>query len=183
MTIITKQLPKNPENIPAQKMGSSTYQAVAAAMGTIRQYQDVPQRFQRQWITAFLGLMVGVSFISGLYLNIASRTAITGREIQHLQRVITDNQRLNADYQTQIALQLSNESLDKRANSAGFVPLTSENIEYFSVPGYARHAGLSLAAQVLPVDDSISAPEYNESLIGWISRQVESASRPLGQDQ
>ncbi len=183
MTIITKQLPKSSDNTPAQKMGTSTYQAVAAAMGTIRQYQDVPQRFQRQWITAFLALMVAVSSVSGLYLNVASRTAITGREIQHLQRVITDNQRINADYQTQIALQLSNESLDTRASTAGYTALTSENIEYISVPGYVRHAGLTLAAQVLPEDDSVSSPEYNESLIGWISRQVESASRPLGQDQ
>ncbi|MGS7457358.1 hypothetical protein, partial [Mycobacterium tuberculosis] len=85
----------------AKNAGANAYQAVADAVGTLRQYQDVPVRFRRQWITAFLAAIVLLTIVAGLYLSVASRTAITGREIQGLQADIRSNQRVNADLETQ----------------------------------------------------------------------------------
>jgi cell division protein FtsL len=182
MTILTKLLTPDSRPDPAQKAGSHAYKAVAEAVGTLRQYQDVPLRLQRQWITAFLVVMVLVSTIAGLYLNIASRTAIAGREIQHLQRLITVNQRANADLQTQIAMLLSSDSLEERALAAGYVPLQGADLKYMVVPGYFPQKGISLVSPAAQTEDIRLSPEYSESLFSWLSRQIETASLPLAQE-
>ena len=126
--------------------------------------------------------MVLVSTVAGLYLNIASRTAITGREIQHLQRLITVNQRTNADLQTQIAMLLSSDSLEARAIAAGYVPLQGADLEYMVVPGYFPQRGISLVSPAAKSEDIRLSPEYSESLFSWLSRQIEAASLPLSQE-
>ena len=183
MTILTKLLTFDIRPKPAKRAGSNAYQAVAEAVGTLRQYQDIPYRFQKQWITGFLAMMVLISIVSGLYLNVASRTAITGREIQNLQRSITENKRTNADLQTQIAMLLSNESLQKRALDAGFEVLKIENLDYLVVPGYINQQGINMDTPNLAIEDIRLSPEFSESLFSWLASQIETASLPLGQEQ
>ena len=139
-------------------------------------------RLQRQWITAFLAIMVLVSIVAGLYLNVTSRTAIAGREIQHLQRLITDNQRTNADLETQIAILLSSDSLEERAVAAGYVPLQNTDLEYMVVAGYHPQQGISMVSPTVPSNDIRISPDYSESLFAWVTRQVEAASLPLAQE-
>jgi cell division protein FtsL len=182
MTILAKLLAPNSRPEPTPKTGSKAYQAVANAVGALRLYQDVPQHLQKQWITAFLAVMILVSIVAGLYLNVASRTAISGREIQQLQRQITANQRTNADLQTQIAMLLSNEALKVRAASAGYMPLQSTDLEYLAVPGYFPQQGFTMVAPVTEPDDNYISPDYSESLFSWLTRQVEAASLPLAQE-
>jgi hypothetical protein len=157
------------------------YHAVAEMAGGLSRYQDVPIRFQRQWITSFLTIVVGLSLVAGLYLNVTARTAIAGRNIQNLEVDIASNERLNADLQTQIAVQLSNNTLEQRALSAGFVKIERADLEYLVVPGYFPPQGINISAPVTAPDVIALSPEFSESLFGWIARQMENASSPLAQ--
>ena len=182
MTILAKLTTPKSLPQPEAKPGSKTYQAVADAVGTLGRYQDIPLRFQKQWITAFLSLMVLVGIVGGLYLNIVSRTAITGREIQALQDDITAGQNDNADLQTQIATLLSNESLQARALAAGYVPLKGEDIDYIAVPGYFPQQDMTTVAPPIENTDLSLSPDFSESLSSWLTRQIENASLPLAQE-
>lgn len=180
MTILGKLI--NPDERPRatrKKKGVSPYQAVAEMAGTLRLYQDMPMRVQREWLIVFLvGVMV-LGLVAGLYLNVTARAAIAGREIQTIEAQIAVNQRVNADLQTKIAIQLSNTVLYERALAMGFEPVTRENLEYMIVPGYFPQQGVSMAQPVVETDILASSPEFSESLFDWIGRQVEAASRPL----
>ena len=183
MTILMKLITPNGKPDRPKKTGSSTYKAVAEAVGSLRQYQDVPQRFQKQWITSFLAIMIGISLVAGLYLNITSRTAIAGREIQSMQEEIAINQRTNADLQTRIALLLSSESLKARALASGYEQLEVKNLDYITVSGYFPQKGVDLSAPIVETEDISVSPEYSESLFDWIAREIEAASVPLAQGQ
>jgi cell division protein FtsL len=172
-----------PRPARAPKESSKTYNAVAEAVGSLRQYQDVPQRLRTQWITAFLAVIVLMGIIAGLYLNVASRSAITGREIQSLQRLITENQGRNADLQTQLASLLSSEYLKQRAIAEGYTPLEGTNLDYIVVDGYYRQEGITLVTPAPESEDLSVAPAYTESLFTWLNRQIEAASLPLAQER
>ena len=182
MTILAKLTTQKPEPEPVKKPRAKAFQAVAEAVGTLRQYQDVPLRFQRQWIAAFLTLMVLIGIIGGLYLTVVSRTAITGREIQNLQAEIVVGQNANADLQTHIATLLSNESLQARAQAAGYAPIKGEELDYITVQGYFPDQNI---APVTPPAENIDlslSPDFSESLSSWLARQIETASLPLAQE-
>ena len=146
---------------------------------TLQKYQDIPLRFQRQWLTTFLAISMLIGVVAGVYLNVTSRAAIAGREIQNLEADIITNQRLNADLQTQISGILSNISLEERAAAAGFVPVARTDIKYLVVPGYVPAQGPNLLAAT-PADDPQGQPaEYSETLFTWLARQLDVASTPL----
>jgi hypothetical protein len=157
------------------------YYAIAEMAGGLGRYQDVPIRFQKQWINSFLTIVMALSLVAGLYLSVTSRTAIAGREIQSLEADITINERVNADLQTKIATQLSNNTLEERAMAAGFVHLERTELEYLAVPGYFPSQGVNIPTPVANPDVLALSPEFSESLFGWINRQMESASSPLAQ--
>lgn len=186
MTILTKLLTPSsrPASRPAasKRTGSNAYQAVAEAVGTLRKYQDVPVRFRRQWITAFLAGTILIGIVASLWLSVVSRAAITGREIQGLQSDITANQRTNADLETRIALLRSNESLQSRAIAAGYTILEKANLEYIVVPDYYPVQGVTLVVPSPAGEDVTTSPEYTESLFSWLGRQLDAASLPLAQD-
>ena len=182
MTILAKPTISKPHLETEQKPGSKTYRAVAEAVGTLRQYQDVPLRFQKQWITAFLTLMVLVGIIGGLYLNVVSRAAIAGREIQTLQAEITENQNTNADLQTHIANLLYNDSLQARAQAEGYVTIERTDLNYIVVSGYFPQQDVSLVSPQVDNTDIRLSPDFSESLSSWLANQVETASLPLAQE-
>jgi len=180
MTIIGKLL--NPSARPtraARKPGASPYQALAELAGTLRYHQEMPLRFQREWLAMFLAGVMVLGLVAGLYLNVTARAAIAGREIQGLEAEIAANKRVNADLQTRIAILLSNTVLAQRARELGFEPATRENIEYIVVPGYVPAQGVNFIQPAAETDLLASHPEYTESLFAWLGRQIESASQPL----
>lgn len=158
---------------------ASAYQAVAEVVGTLRQHQAMPIRFQHEWLAAFLALVMMAGLVAGLYLNVTARTAITGREIQTLEAEIAANKRDNADLQTHIAALLSSQALSQRARSLGFEPVQREEVEYIVVPGYFPPQGVTFVQPAAETDLLAARPEYNESLFEWLGRQLEAASRPL----
>ncbi len=183
MTILSRLM--NPSARPVKAVrkkaekADSPYQAVAELAGTLRHHQEMPIRFQREWLAVFLVGVMLLGLVAGLYLNVSARAAITGREIQSLEAEIAANKRDNADLQTQIATLLSNQSLSQRARALGFEPVKREDVEYIVVPGYFPPQGINLVQPVAETNLLAKKPEYSESLFEWLGRQMEAASRPL----
>lgn len=183
MTILSRLM--NPSARPVKAVrkkaekADSPYQAVAELAGTLRHHQEMPIRFQREWLAVFLVGVMLLGLVAGLYLNVSARAAITGREIQSLEMEIAANKRDNADLQTQIATLLSNQSLSQRARALGFEPVKREDVEYIVVPGYFPPQGINLVQPVAETDLLATKPEYSESLFEWLGRQMEAASKPL----
>ena len=182
MTIIGKLItPGARPRKKTRKPGLDAYHAIAEMADGLGRYQDVPLRFQKQWISSFLTIVVVLGLVAGLYLNVTARTAIAGREIQSLEAEIVTNERVNADLQTEIATQLSNTTLEQRALAAGVVPLQRADLEYLVVPGYFPSQGANMTTTAANPDVLAMSPEFSESLLSWIARQMETASVPLSQ--
>jgi len=127
-------------------------------------------RIQRQWAGLFMLALLIFSMISALYLDVTSRAAIAGREIQSLRLELAVTQRLNADLETQLAVQLSKNDMADRARTLGFRPSLQGEIHYLIVPGYARPSGVNLAfAQPLAPENLTIPSEYTESLWDWFN--------------
>jgi cell division protein FtsL len=136
-------------------------------------------RFQRQWVVSFIATIGMLALLAALYLNVTASTSISGRQIQNLQVAITTNEQINADLETQIATLMSNTVLQQRAQVMGFQPVDPVQLEYMLVPGYFPPQPVTMVSSATPTGALVNAPEYNETLIDWISKQVESASIPL----
>ena len=181
MTIISKLIAPSARPRRTRKPSLNAYRAIVDAAGILGHYQDIPLRFQKQWISSFLVIVVMLSLVAGLYLNVTARTAIAGREIQNLEAEIIINERVNADLQTDIATLLSNNVLEERALADGFIPFELADLEYLVVPGYFPSQGVNMITPVANIDVLAASPEYSESLFSWIARQMETASAPLAQ--
>ena len=139
----------------------------------IHAYKQAPWRVQRQYIGAFLLLVVGLSMIAALYLDVTARAAMAGREIQELRFEIATLQRANADLETQLADLTSTVEMERRALELGYRPVRPGELDYVAVPGFAAPEPDILSAaqdaapysQVLPVD-------YTQSLIEWMDDRI-----------
>lgn len=139
----------------------------------IHAYKQAPWRVQRQYIGAFLLLVVGLSMIAALYLDVTARAAMAGREIQELRFEIATLQRANADLETQLADLTSTVEMERRALELGYRPVRPGELDYVAVPGFAAPEPDILSAaqdaapysQVLPV-------EYTQSLIEWMDDRI-----------
>jgi len=155
--------------------------AVRRAANSLRKYQDIPLRLHKQWLTTFLGSLLLIGVVAGIYLNLTARTAIAGREIQNLEVQIVTNQRLNADLQTKIAGLLSTVTLDERAAADGYVPVQRDDLQYLLVPGYNPGPAAGMLNSTAPQTKQEFPSEYTETLFVWLARQLDFASTPLAQ--
>lgn len=179
MTTAPNKLPNT--DSPSEQF-NRRYESVAGGIGTLRQYQDIPLRLQKQWITSFLLGLVLIVGISSLYLNVAAQIGLTGREVQRLKREILTNKRVNADLQTKIALMLSGTSLKERATEKGYVSVEMTDLDYVTVPGYFPEPAIEMALPATQSENSLLQPEYSETLFTWFARQLETASMPLAKE-
>ncbi|MCZ2128135.1 MAG: hypothetical protein LC099_10230 [Anaerolineales bacterium] len=139
----------------------------------IHAYRVAPWRVQRQWIGAALVVVVVLAMVAALYLNIASRTAIAGREIQDLSETISFSRQTSADLQTQLAKWTSAQSLEQRARKMGFRPVAPNETEYVAVAGYVAKDSIDLSSTALPrLNAPAISPEYNQSLLDWMDRRL-----------
>ena len=136
-------------------------------------YVQAPWRIQRQWIGLLLLGVVGLAMVATLYLDVTSRAAIAGREIQDLMAQIASAQQSNGDLQSRVAELSSEASMYRRAKALGFQPVDPTQVQYVVVPGYTppQPYFLSGAATLKPSSPSIPA-EYTESLIDWLNRNL-----------
>src|SRR5512138_3606265 len=139
----------------------------------IHAYKQAPWRVQRQWIGAFLLIVIGAAMVAALYLDVTARAAVAGRDIQELRVDITTVQRENADLETQLADLTSTAAMQKRATTLGYRPVQPGELDYVTVPGFAKPEPEILEA----ADDAAPAaqdlpPEYTQSLLEWLEDRM-----------
>jgi len=139
----------------------------------IHAHRQAPWRVQRQWIGAFLLVVIGAAMIAALYLDVTARAALTGREIQELQVQITTVQRENADLETQLADLTSTAVMQKRATELGYRPIQPGELDYVAVPGFVKpEPEILLAAEDAAPRVHTLPAEYTQSLLEWFSEQI-----------
>jgi cell division protein FtsL len=146
----------------------------------VHKVRQAPWRVQRQWLGLFLLALVCAAMVAGLYLNITSRAALAGREIQLLENEIADNQRVNSDLETQLAELTSTEVMAERALAMGFRPVRPEDVTYVIVPGYQPPAPVDLSSSADRPAPSILLPEYTQSLFDWFTDRLVVSTRVAG---
>ncbi|HKI53986.1 MAG TPA: hypothetical protein VJ987_07655 [Anaerolineales bacterium] len=149
------------------------------ATNIIHAYRQAPWRVQRQYVGAFLLIVIVVALISALYLDVTARSALAGRKIQELQTEITTMQRLNADLETKLASLTSSSTMQQRALELGYRPVKPGELDYVFVPGYAAPEPDILLAAVDMTSSSPRLPEeYTESLLEWLDTRVKFGDTP-----
>jgi cell division protein FtsL len=139
----------------------------------IHAYKQAPWRVQRQWVGAFLLIVIGVAMIAALYLDVTARATIAGREIQELRFEITTIQRTNADLETQLAKLTSTAEMERRALELGYRPVQPGELDYVPVPGFiAPEPQILLEAEDVTVQPQALPFEYSQSLLEWFDERV-----------
>lgn len=136
-------------------------------------YKQAPWRVQRQWIGAFLLVVVGLSMIAALYLDVTARAAKAGREIQELRFELTVAQRENADLETQLADLTSTAEMKRRALELGYRPVKPGELDYVAVPGFiAPEPEILFAAGDSTPQSQVLPAEYTQSLFEWMDSRI-----------
>jgi hypothetical protein len=144
----------------------------------IHAYKQAPWRIQRQWVGAFLLAVIGIAMVAALFLDVTSRAAVAGREIQEMRFEILTTQRANADLETRLAKLTSSAQMESRARALGYRPVQPGELDYIAVPGFvAPEPDILRAAQDVTVPETSLPYEYSESLIEWLDRQIKSGGR------
>ena len=147
----------------------------AQATQLIHAYKQAPWRVQRQYVGAFLLLVIGAAMIASLYLQVTARSAAAGREIQEIRVQITAVQRANADLETQLAGLTSSAEMQRRAGALGFRPVKPGELDYVAVIGFVAPEPAILRAATDVGQFSLPLPpEYTESLIEWFDDLINS---------
>ena len=136
-------------------------------------YKQAPWRVQRQWISAFLLIVLSISMVAALYLDVTARAALTGRDIQNLSADIITTQQSNADLETRIATLTSHDAMASRALALNYQPVQTNQVQFIVVPGYIipQPANLISAPLLQPSAPTIR-PEYTQSLLDWFDQRL-----------
>lgn len=141
----------------------------------IHAYKQAPWRIQRQWVGAFLLVVIGIAMIAALFLDVTARAAVTGREIQEMRFEIIAIQQANADLETRLAKLTSSAEMERRARVLGYRPVQPGELDYVPVPGFvAPEPDLLLEAQDVTIPEQTLPYEYSQSLLEWLDGQIKS---------
>lgn len=139
-------------------------------MRTNRPILQAPWRTQRQKVGAILLAIVSATMIATLYLSVASRATLLGREIQTLERQINNNKEENANLKTSLARSLSLYATETRSESLGFYPAGAEETHYLPVPGYPPAQVATFVGSTENKVQKVQLPAaYSMSLLDWFS--------------
>jgi hypothetical protein len=145
----------------------------------IHAYKQAPWRVQRQYVGAFLLVVIVVALVSALYLDVTARSALAGREIQELRVATTTMQRSNADLETELAGLTSSLTMQQRALELGYRPVKPGELDYVFVPGYVAPEPEILLAAVDVTTPADRVPDaYTESLLEWFDARVKFGAMP-----
>jgi hypothetical protein len=143
----------------------------------IHAYKQAPWRIQRQWIGAFLLIVIGAAMIAALYLDVTARTALAGREIQQLRIEVAEIQRQNADLETRLADLTSTAVMQERAIELGYRTVLPGELDYVPVPGFVEPEPEILRAAEDTFPHVRTRPaEYTQSLLEWLNEQIKSGA-------
>ena len=122
----------------------------------------------------FLAILVLGALVAIIYLNVTSRAATIGREIQEMQYKIEILERSIADKKSQLAAITSTDEMRKRADESDFVSIEPGEVVYLVVEGYPGRQPASLAPPPMSSVEVIPAlkPDYTQSLVDWFKEQL-----------
>ena len=144
------------------------------AIQIIHAYKQAPWRVQRQYVGAFLLMVIVLALVAALYLDVSARTTLAGRQIQELQDEITTMQRSNADLETELADLTASSVMQQRALELGYRPVKPGELDYVFVPGYvAPEPDILLDAEDTTIYSHALPDAYSQSLLEWLSRRIE----------
>jgi hypothetical protein len=162
--------------IKNEKM-DETFHATRSKMNhLVLAYKEAPWRSQRKWLVLFLLGTVAVGMITGIYLDVTSRAALAGREVQVLEADIANAQRDNSDLETQLAVLLSTSTLLARAEKLGFVPAKPDEVNFMPVTGYFPPEPMVMASSTGSTHSPALDPRFSQSLFGWLDEQMQKAA-------
>ena len=138
-----------------------------------RRIQQASWRTRRQRLGTTLLVILSVVMVAALYLDVASRTTLVGREIQTLEYRTSLVKAENANLKTELARLLSYHEMAARSEVLGFRRATGAEMVYLAVPGYEGQEPVSLVIENNDVaqGDVLSAA-YTQSLFEWMGDQV-----------
>ena len=141
----------------------------------IHAYKQAPWRIQRQWVGAFLLVVIGTAMVAALFLDVTARAAVAGREIQEMRFKIITIQQENADLETRLAKLTSNAEMERRAVAKGYRPVQPGELDYVAVPGFvAPEPDILREAQDVTIPETTLPYEYSESLLEWLDKLIKS---------
>lgn len=141
-----------------------------ATRNLIQAYHQAPWRRQVQFGALVLGTLAVLALIAAIYLNVTSRAATTGRQVQQMQDARQDLEQEIEDLQTQLAYITSIEVMQLRAEKLGFEPVSPAEVTFLTVTGYQGQ----IEAQLAPHPSSqfgtaVRLPAaYTMSLFEWL---------------
>jgi cell division protein FtsL len=139
-------------------------------------YKEAPWRTQRKWLGVFLLGTVAVGMVTGLYLDVTSKAALAGREVQVLESDIAEAERTNADLETKLAELLSTGNLLARANEMGFEPASPKDVDYMTIPGYFPPVPVVMTSSNVSRHSPALDPRFSQSMFGWLDDQMQKAA-------
>jgi hypothetical protein len=153
-------------------------------------------------IGVILLVLVSAAIVAGIYLNVTTRAAAMGRQIQEMQvRVfgyhdltsessdsyvpIEELDQKIANLTSQLAYLTSYKVMEERVKDLNLDPIDAEHTEYVVVPGYVDRQTSSLAPPPEPVVVNASSidPQFKESLFDWVAAQVRKTARYFSEAQ
>ena len=133
-------------------------------------------RRQRQTaLLAGLGLMAALVIGALVYLSQAALDSTTGRQLEALIEERNELEQRNESLRAEIASLRGVPRLLQRALELGFEPAQPEDIDFIIVENYDPRR--PVAAQLGIATAEAPAPEYDETMAGWLQQQLDAFSR------
>jgi cell division protein FtsL len=132
--------------------------------------RQAPWRTQTQATSLVLAVVIMVLVIGALYLAQASRTAAAGRRLQELEAQRKALEQQNAQLRAEIAALQSVPRLTEQADALGYHLADNEDVEYIEFSDLPPRRSTAAEPEPEPEDDLVIP--YEESLGGWLARQV-----------
>ncbi len=150
----------------------------------LQAYKQAPWRVQMQWTGLSLLALVILAALAGLYLNINSKAATAGRNIQFLESNIKDVNNKIAELTTDLAEAESTERMMTRAKELGFTLINPQSAIYLKVPGYVPEDELVLAPPRVNIinETPIIRSAYKDSLWDWLAKNIWLISRSSSEE-
>ena len=143
-----------------------------------RRIQQASWRTRRQRLGTILLVIVAVVMVAALYLDVASRTTLMGREIQTLEHETSAVRAENANLKTELARLLSYHEVTARSSLLGFHRATAAEVVYLAVPGYTAEEPVNLVIEDdAAVQNGVLSKAYTQSLFDWVGIQVSGGQR------
>ena len=132
-------------------------------------YKQAPWRVQLRSIGFYLLPVISIAMVTIIYLNISAQAATAGLKIQNLHEEEEIIQRSIANQRTQFAWLTSYTTMQKRADSLGYVLLDPNTATYIIIPGYQGRETVLMAPlpDQSPIVSAAADPRFQQSLWDW----------------